>query len=152
LIPFGCSKNNCLIPFDDEGIRLLSVSGKQWITLEQPHSHWSGTISGEQASNLIEKLRPIASTKSGTLKDDDVDYILSFQAGKNPVRFFIRLNGSSIIYSERQFLYEGGNPIALKEIINNIQYPGIPAQRPLTTDKKVSPPSVEGKKVPGIRE
>jgi len=119
----GCGGTGTDEPFDDERLRLLSVSAKRWPSLEKPAQDLSLDITEEQAEDLdrlVAALRPIKSVRIGVLPSEDVDYALSFQPGKNPVTIHVRLAGKHLTYAERQYVYEGGDAQEFQRIAEAI--------------------------------
>ena len=107
-------------PLDNEGLRLRIVSGKHWPCLGTPREHRLFDITAEEATRLVETLRPITSAKVGHLPPEKVDYVLSYQAGMNPTVFHVHLAEGHLVFAERRYLYEGGDAKAFKRVADTI--------------------------------
>jgi hypothetical protein len=105
-------------PFDNESLRLLGVSAKHELHLYESHKEYD--LTEQQTNNLVAALCPIKSAKIGKLPPDEINYILSFQPGRNPVIFHVHLADDHLMYAERQYLYEGGNAEAFKKVVDSI--------------------------------
>jgi hypothetical protein len=117
----GCLKGGAPPePFDNESLRLLSVSGKDFAYLRKPSLPQRFDISAESVTSLVEALRPITSTKVGQLPPNAVDYEFGFSPGRNPVCFRVNLANGRLVYWERQYLYEGGDAKAFKQAADAI--------------------------------
>lgn len=137
----GCLRTGEHGAFDNESLRLLSVSGKHNAHLSKPGEHRLFHITAESATSLVEALRPIRSMKVGQLPPDAVDYVFGFQPGMDPVMFHVHLADGHLVYAERQYLYEGGDAKAFKRVADAIMAasPEAPGEKvDATTDNKKS--------------
>jgi hypothetical protein len=107
-------------PLDNESLQLLGAGRKHWPSLEKPRDHQVFGITSEQMNSLIETLHPIRSVRVGELPPNAVDYMLGFQPGMDPVVFYVHLVDDHLVYSERKYLYEGGNAKAFKQAVDTI--------------------------------
>jgi hypothetical protein len=131
MVMFLCSLAGCLKTSDsgslnEDSLRLLRVSGKG-----RPYFSKSGDmrlfeITNEQANNFVASLSQIQSVKVGRLSADEVDYEFGFQAGRNPIAFQVHIVDDHLIYAEREYLYEGGDSKAFKQIADSITAYGRP--------------------------
>ena len=49
------------------------------------------------------------------------DYTLYFQGGKDPTVIYVILGEDTIVYRERQYLYEGGDAASFRQIADAIK-------------------------------
>jgi hypothetical protein len=119
----GCTPRDTPRAFDNEGLRLLSVSRKFSLFVGEPGKQQIWEVSDKQEDDfnrLITALSPIESVKMGKLPSNEVDYVLLFQPGKNPVTIKVHLEKDRLVYAERQYLYKGGDAKVFRKVLDTI--------------------------------
>jgi hypothetical protein len=69
--------------------------------------------------------------KVGSLSADEIDYEVSYQAGRSPLHLQVHLAGDHLVFAERKYRYEGGDPKVFKKIADSIV--GVESQNPDAT-------------------
>jgi hypothetical protein len=119
-ISTGCVQRGDPGALSNENLRLMRVSAKTNAHLSRGREHKVVNISDESATSLIEALGPIKSAKAGRLPSDAVDYVFGYQAGMDPLVLNVHVTDSHLLYSERKYLYEGGDVAAFRRLAEAI--------------------------------
>lgn len=117
---FGCRRAGNSGPLDNKTLRMLSEGMMHRPCLGTPNGRRLFDLTDQQARSLVNALIPIESAKVGTLRPDAVDYTLYFQPAMDPVVLRLHLDNCGITYTERQYLYHGGDVQAFRRMADNI--------------------------------
>ena len=115
----GCARPKAG-PLDDNNLGLMVVSEKHRPELEDLTTRRTFAITAQQASALVEALRPIKSVEVGNLPSGEADYVLSYQAAMDPLVLRVQLNNETLLYCEREYCYEGGDAQGFARIVDRL--------------------------------
>ena len=110
---------------DNDTLLLLLRSGIWQSDLTKRNSS-SYQLNENQAKQTLRTMLPIEETMTneGMLSDAEIDYKFSFQAGRNPLVFEIKIDGDKLIFQEyfsvhrgERYLYKGGNAHDFIEVV-----------------------------------
>ena len=117
----GCREASDRGPLDDRILSILSARTLERPCLGKPGERCLFDLTDREVRGLLKSLRPVRSCNAGEHLPSVPDYALYFQAGKYPMVFYVALGEDTIVYRERQYLYEGGDAASFRQIAGAIE-------------------------------
>ena len=114
----GCFQPNTN-PLDNEEVLLIARGGVFSAGLEKYPDPLRVDVPAAEAQELLKSLTPfdVVTTPEPS---GAYDYLFVHQAGRDPLVFHVKMAGDQLIFSERRWVYQGGNSQQFQQIAEEI--------------------------------